>query len=145
MITFVGGLVIAAAGVILCLNYLQFAYILLFVIGISISVISMQTTSAGWKRGKTIEKYSLVPLIENTNIYAIYSEDGIYMYRYVDEYGKGIIKCSSIDKTFVDIEGNKETTFVICEMKARKSLWVFPIGCSKWQNILYIPKDGLVE
>lgn len=145
MITFVIGLIIAAVGVILCLNYLQFAYILLFTIGIVVSVISMQTTSAGWRRGKTIEEHTLIPLIENTNIYVIYSEDGNYMYRYVDEYGKEIIKCSSIDKTFVDIEGNKEPTFVICEMKARKSLWVFPIGCSKWQNILYIPKDGLVE
>ena len=145
MLLLIIGFAIGALGVKLTFACEEFAYILLFMVGLVITVICTNQPLSGWVRGKTIKEYRLVPLIEKTHIYVIYSGDGNYMYRYVDEYGKEMIKCSSIAETFIDIEGNREPTFVICEKKAKKTLWAFPIGCTKWQNILYIPKDSVIS
>ena len=147
MLLFLIGLSVAILGVVLLLNTLNSVFLLVFTLGLLISVISAFRPLSGWETPKMIKQYHLLPIIDNTNIYAIQDNNGNVMYKYKD-YITGIKCISSRERMNTIIEEINENQIPVLKkskVKPRRTLWAFPILSEKHVDVLCIPKGGIIR
>ena len=145
MILLIAGFIIGFLGVTMTFVYMEFSYMLVFMVGLIIVAICTNQPLSGWKKGKILEEHQLLPIIPKSKVYLLISEKGDMMYKYKDG-NEEIIKCSSChDTLYKEIDNDKRPCFKVQKLKAKKSLWACPVGLTKWQNILYVPKGSIEE
>ncbi len=145
MLLLIIGALIAVFGVVMAIQCLEGSFFIVFVVGIVIMIFSLNPNSPRWKKGKILESHNLLPIIPKSKIYLVISEDGDMMYKYKDG-NKEVIRCTSChDTLYKEVDKDKTPCFKVQEMKAKITLWAFPIGVTKLENILYIPKSSIEE
>jgi len=146
MLTLIIGLLIILSGVYGVFTSYNIAFLVLYVIGLCVVTITLFQPFCGWEDGECFKQYFLMPLIPNSEHYVIEDKDGNLMYKYKNENNEEVIKYSKFSDTNYGTAGIKDKP-ILKELiiKPKKTLWCFPVFCSKkTQYVIKLPQ-GKIE
>lgn len=145
MLTLIIGLLITAGGVYGTFITCNWAFLLLYVLGLGTIVVPLFQPLVGWDEGECFKQYLLMPLLPGSEYYVAEDKEGNLMYRYKNENNEEVIRHSTVVDTNYGTGGIKDKP-VLKELvlKPKKNLWCLPIFCSKkTQYVIKLPQDKI--
>ena len=147
MLLFFIGVVIIISSAVMLLKTFNAIFLLLFMVGLLVSIISAFVPLSGWTEPKTISEHVLEPLFTGTQIYVVKDKKGNVMYKSIESsQGEVFVKLQSKECNVIqDISKDEIPVLKKSKVKPKVSLWAFPILSDKYIDVLCVPKDGILK